>query len=251
MKRKIIEIDRELCNGCGLCVDACHEGAIELIDGKATLISEEYCDGLGDCLPNCPTGAIKIVEKDAAEYNHELVMKRMAEKKKDKVCKTGFAGGGCPGQRSMRLDRNEQKSPPVPKDAYGERHGSRDISSKLGQWPVQLGLINPHASYLDNANLLIAADCCAYAHGNFHNDFIDGKITVIGCPKLDNLDDYIEKLTEMFKANNIRSVTVTRMEVPCCGGIVHAVKKALLNAQKIIPYREVIIGTDGSIISDV
>lgn len=248
MKRKIIEIDKELCNGCGLCVNACHEGAIELVDGKATLISEEYCDGLGDCLPECPTGAIKIVEKDAAEYNHELVMKRMAEKKKSNGCKTGFAGGGCPGQRAMKLERNEQKSQPV---MTGERQNSGDISSKLGQWPVQLGLIHPHAPYLDNANLLIAADCCAYAYGNFHNDFIAGKITVIGCPKLDNLDDYIEKLTEMFKANNIKSVTVTRMEVPCCGGIVHAVKKALLNAQKIIPYREVIIGTDGNIVSDV
>jgi len=251
MKRKIIEIDRELCNGCGLCVDACHEGAIELIDGKATLISEEYCDGLGNCLPECPTGAIKIVEKDAAEYNHELVMKRMAEKKENNGGKTGFASGGCPGQRAMRFERNEQKSRPDAKDSAGEGKAGRDISSKLGQWPVQLNLINPYASYLDNANLLISADCCAYAHGNFHNDFIDGKITVIGCPKLDNLDDYIEKLTEIFKANNIKSVTVTRMEVPCCGGIVQAVKKALLNAQKIIPYREVIIGTDGSIVSDI
>jgi NAD-dependent dihydropyrimidine dehydrogenase PreA subunit len=250
MVRKIIEIDKEKCNGCGLCVNACHEGAIELIDGIATLISEEYCDGLGDCLPECPTGAINIVEKEAAEYNHELVMKRMAEKKKSSGCQSGHSGG-CPGQRARTLERNVQKSPSAVKDTIAKEVSNDDVTSKLSQWPVQLGLIHPHAPYLDNANLLIAADCCAYAHGNFHNDFIAGKITVIGCPKLDNVNDYIEKLTEMFKANNIKSVTVTRMEVPCCGGIIHAVKTALLNAKKIIPYREVVIGTDGSIISDL
>lgn len=242
MKRRIIEIDSEKCNGCGLCVNACHEGAIELIDGKAQLISDEYCDGLGDCLPECPTGAIQIVERDAAEYNHELVMKRMDERKNKAHA---HHAGGCPGQRAMRLQRAEQ---PVRKET---QTSSEPMPSELNQWPVQLNLIHPHAPYLDGCDLLVAADCCAYAYGNFHRDFIAGKITVIGCPKLDDLDSYIEKLTEMLTNNDIRSITVTRMEVPCCGGIVHAVKQAMLKSEKIIPYREVIIGTDGRLVSDV
>lgn len=239
MKRKIIEIDAEKCNGCGLCVEACHEGAIELIDGKAVLVSDEYCDGLGDCLPQCPTDAIKMIEREAAEYNHELVMKRMAKRKPH-----SSHHGGCPGQRAMRLQRKVQKEQPAEERVI-------DIPSELNQWPVQLSLIHPHASYLQDANLLIAADCCAFAYGNFHKDFISGKITAIGCPKLDDNQSYVEKLTDMFTANDIRSVTVARMEVPCCGGIVHAVKTAMLKAGKIIPYREVTIGTDGRIVSDL
>ena len=249
MKRNIIEIDREKCNGCGLCVNACHEGAIELVDGKAELISDEYCDGLGNCLPECPTGAIRIVERDAAEYNHELVMKKMEERKNSTHTDSAHAhaphAGGCPGQRAMRLQRTVQ--PPHRETTVQ----SESAPSELNQWPVQLNLIHPHAQYLSGSDLLIAADCCAYAYGSFHKDFIAGKITVIGCPKLDDVDSYIEELTEMFSSNDIRSVTVTRMEVPCCGGIVYAVKRALLQAEKIIPYREVIIGTDGRIVSDV
>ena len=249
MKRNIIEIDREKCNGCGLCINACHEGAIELVDGKAELISDEYCDGLGNCLPECPTGAIRIVERDAAEYNHELVMKRMEERKKSTHADSSHAhaphAGGCPGQRAMRLQRTVQ---PQHRETPAQNESAH---SELNQWPVQLSLIHPHAQYLEGSDLLIAADCCAYAYGSFHKDFIAGKITVIGCPKLDDVDSYIEKLTEMFTSNDIRSVTVTRMEVPCCGGIVHAVKKALLQAGKIIPYREVVISTDGKIVSDV
>ncbi|MBP7175048.1 MAG: 4Fe-4S dicluster domain-containing protein [Thermoclostridium sp.] len=259
MKRKIIEIDREKCNGCGLCVDACHEGAISLVDGKAELISDEYCDGLGDCLPECPTGAIRIIERDAEQYNHELVMKRMEERKDtanapsshETSCHATSAhasahhAGGCPGQRAMRLQRPvqpQQREAPVQNES---------LPSELSQWPVQLSLIHPHAQYLSGGDLLIAADCCAYAYSSFHKDFIAGKITVIGCPKLDDVESYIEKLTEIFSFNDIRSVTVTRMEVPCCGGIVHAVKKAMLQAGKIIPYREVVISTDGRIVSDV
>jgi len=242
MKRKIVEIDREKCNGCGLCINACHEGAIELVDGKAVLVSDEYCDGLGNCLPECPTGAIKIVEREAAEYNHELVMKKMEERNRNSMLRHS---GGCPGQRAMRMERNARSETAVPGNS------SVTVPSQLGQWPIQLSLIHPHASYLDGADLLVAADCCAYAYGNFHKDFISGKITVIGCPKLDDIEEYIEKLTEIFTVNDIRSVTVTRMEVPCCGGIVHAVKTALLNAKKIIPYREVTIGTNGSIINSV
>lgn len=242
MKRKIVEIDREKCNGCGLCITACHEGAIELVDGKAVLVSDEYCDGLGNCLPECPTGAIKIVEREAAAYNHELVMKKMEERNRKSMLRHS---GGCPGQRAMRMERSTKA------EAAAPERSSTAVPSELNQWPVQLGLIHPHASYLEGADLLIAADCCAYAYGNFHKDFISGKITVIGCPKLDDIEGYIEKLTEIFTANDIRSVTVTRMEVPCCGGIVYAVKTALLNAKKIIPYREVIIGTNGSIINDM
>lgn len=244
MKRKIVEIDREKCNGCGLCANACHEGAIELVDGKAVLVSDEYCDGLGDCLPECPTGAIQIVEREAADYNHELVMKRMEERNRRSM-HNGRHSGGCPGQRAMRMERHAKSEAAAPEKSSGAS------ASELSQWPVQLGLIHPHASYLDGADLLIAADCCAYAYGNFHSDFISGRITVIGCPKLDDVEGYIEKLTGIFTANDIRSVTVTRMEVPCCGGIVHAVKTAMLNAKKIIPYREVIIGTEGNIISAV
>lgn len=244
MKRKIVEIDQEKCNGCGLCVDACHEGAIEIRDGKAVLISDEYCDGLGNCLPECPTGAIKIIEREAAEYNHDLVMKRMAEIEQKKMLHSHNMGG-CPGQRAMMFERPSQN-----KKTTENGEAERKAFSELNQWPVQLNLINPYAPYLDGADLLIAADCCAYAYGNFHKDFISGKITVIGCPKLDDNDYYIEKLTEIFSRNDIKSVTVTRMEVPCCGGIVHAVKSAMLNAQKIVPYREVIIGIDGRIASN-
>lgn len=243
MKRKIVEIDQEKCNGCGLCVDACHEGAIEIRNGKAVLISDEYCDGLGNCLPECPTGAIRIIEREAADYNHELVMKKMEERDKNRPHAGNF--GGCPGQLAMMLERNNQNKKVVEKEETDKK-----MFSELNQWPIQLNLINPNASYLDGADLLIAADCCAYAYGSFHKDFIAGKITLIGCPKLDDNGYYIEKLTEIFSGNDIKSITVTRMEVPCCGGIVYAVKSAMLNAQKIVPYREVIIGVDGRIVSD-
>lgn len=246
MKRKIVEIDQEKCNGCGLCADACHEGAIELRDGKAVLISDEYCDGLGNCLPECPTGAIRIVEREAADYNHELVMKKKKEEGKERP-DNGMAGG-CPGQRVMFFERNNGGE-----SGNENKKGSddgRQVFSELNQWPVQLNLINPNASYLEGAHLLIAADCCAYAYGSFHRDFIAGKITLIGCPKLDDLGCYIEKLTEIFSMHDIKSITVTRMEVPCCSGIVHAVKTAMLNARKIVPYREVIIGIDGRIANE-
>jgi len=243
MIRKIVEIDQEKCNGCGLCVDACHEGAIEIRDGKAVLVSDEYCDGLGNCLPECPTGAIRIIEREAAEYNHELVMKKMAEREMTNRAHAHM--GGCPGQRAMVFERNSRQNRAAEKEET-----ERTTFSELNQWPIQLNLINPNASYLNGADLLIAADCCAYAYGSFHKDFISGKITLIGCPKLDDNEYYIEKLTEIFSNNDIKSITVTRMEVPCCGGIVYAVRTAMLNARKIVPYREVIIGIDGSIINE-
>lgn len=264
MKRKIVEIDEKKCNGCGLCAKACHEGAIEMIDGKAKLVSDSYCDGLGDCLPECPTGAIEIVEREAGDYDEEAVEKRKAERNN----KQEGHGGGCPGTRAKMIERkNENKSEPLPCGCPGtaaksiERKPSEKVEyekeaaknettsvSELMQWPVQIKLINTKAPYLNGANLLIAADCTAYAYANFHRDFIKGHITMIGCPKLDDNNYYKEKFAEILKNNNIKSITVVRMEVPCCGGMVSSVKSAMLEAQTIVPYREVVIGTDGSII---
>lgn len=229
MKRKIVEINQDKCNGCGLCVDACHEGAIELIHGKARLVGEEYCDGLGDCLPECPTGAITIVEREVKPYDEAAVEQRKAAQTK-LPC-------GCPGTAARQFaPKNNQ--------ATGE------IPSELGQWPVQLHLLNPYAPYFQGANLLVAADCAAFAYGNFHRDFIRDRVVAIGCPKLDDIQAYLEKLTTIFLVNEVANVTVVRMQVPCCGGIVKVVQAALAEAGRQIPYREVIIDTQGNIISD-
>lgn len=233
MKRKIITINKELCNGCGLCVDACHEGAIGLVDGKAVLLRDDYCDGLGNCLPVCPVNAISFEEREALEYNEEEVKKNM-EKKKQKM-KQPFTG--CPGSQSKTIVRDTPHQPVQTSDAT--------LQSMLNQWPVQIKLAPVNAPYFDGANLLVAADCTAYAYGNFHNEFIKNRITLIGCPKLDETD-YSEKLTEIIKHNDIKSITVVRMIVPCCGGIVNAVKTALINSGKMIPWQVVTISTDGS-----
>ncbi|MBQ8293623.1 MAG: 4Fe-4S binding protein [Bacilli bacterium] len=229
MIRKIIKIDDKKCNGCGACAKACHEGAIKMINGKAKLIRDDYCDGLGDCLPVCPTNAISFEMREALAYNEQAVL----DAKKD----TETLPCGCPGTNAKKIDH----------ECSCNSNTSSDISSKLNQWPVQIKLVNPYASYFDNANLLIAADCTAYAYGNFHNDFIKNKITLIGCPKLDN-ENYAVKLTEIIKNNNIKSVTVVRMEVPCCGGIEMAVKKALMDSGKFIPWQVITISTDGKIV---
>ena len=228
MIRKIIKIDEEKCNGCGACASACHEGAIEMINGKAKLTREDYCDGLGDCLPACPTGAIAFEEREAPAYDEAAVL-ASKQNKAPLPC-------GCPGTQSKVINREQNlvKSPV-------------EISSNLSQWPVQIKLVPVKAPYFDNANLLIAADCTAYAYGNFHNEFIRNHITLIGCPKLDE-GDYTEKLTAILENNNIKSVTIVRMEVPCCGGIENAAKNALLASGKFIPWRVVIISTDGRII---
>ena len=227
MLRKIIKIDEEKCNGCSLCARACHEGAIEMVNGKAKLTKEDFCDGFGDCLPACPTGAISFEVREAPEYNEKAVLESKKIKEKDHT--------SCPGNILKSFNREETEKLTVP------------IESKLQQWPVQIKLVPVNAPYFNNANLLIAADCCAYAYGNFHNEFIKNRITLIGCPKLDMVD-YSEKLTEIIKNNNIKSVTVTRMEVPCCGGIENAVKKALMNSGKFIPWRVVTITRDGKFI---
>ncbi len=236
MIRKIIEIDKEKCNGCGLCVSACHEGAIGLVDGKAELLRDDYCDGLGDCLPSCPTGAIAFVEREALEYNEAEVQKNMEAKQKqpEKLpC-------GCPGTNAKAIVREA-----VPE----ARTASVQCASQLNQWPVQIKLVPVNAPYFDGANLLVAADCTAYAYADFHREFMRNKITLIGCPKLDE-GDYTEKLTAILAGNNIKNVTVLRMEVPCCGGIENAVKRALQNSGKMLPWQVVTISTDGRILDD-
>lgn len=221
MIRKIIHIDREKCNGCGLCVQACHEGAIGMVDGKAQLLREDYCDGLGDCLPVCPTGAIRFEEHESAPYQ------RPAE---PLAC-------GCPGTQARSLPAREA------------RHGmelEREAPSQLMQWPVQLKLVPPNAPYFNGAHLLVAADCTAYAYAGFHNRFMRDRVTLIGCPKLDE-GDYSQKLTQILAANDIKSLTVVRMEVPCCGGIVSAVNRALADSGKSIPLEVITLTTDGRI----
>lgn len=237
MKRKIVEIHEEKCNGCGICIKACHEGAIELVNGKAKLISDIYCDGLGDCLPECPTGAIEIIEREAKDYSEEAVKEKAVKNDNHMVC-------GCPGSAAKTIIRKK----PVSIQKKAALANNDENESQLRQWPVQLDLINTRAPYLKEADLLVAADCSAYAYGKFHEDFIKDHITVIGCPKLDDVNYYKDKLTEILLNNNIKSITVVRMEVPCCGGIVSAVKSAMLSSNTIVPYREVTISTSGEIL---
>ena len=247
MKRKIIKIDNEKCNGCGACAAACHEGAIAMVDGKARLMREDYCDGLGDCLPACPVGAISFEEREAPAYNEEAVKAAKAAKAAvkaeakpaEKGCKEEILPCGCPGSHAKAICRDD-----VPLSA--SPRGS--VESRLSQWPVQIKLVPVNAPYFSKADVLIAADCTAYAYGNFHNDFIRGRITLIGCPKLDE-GDYSEKLTRIFSENSIKSVTVVRMEVPCCGGIERAVRQALSDSGKDIPLQVVTVSADGRILN--
>lgn len=235
MIRKIIHIDEEKCNGCGACAKACHEGAIGMINGKAKLLRDDYCDGLGDCLPTCPTGAITFVEREAAAYDEQAVKANM-----EKKAQSAKLPCGCPGSQSKSLHRENTET--------FEGFSAKSLPvSRLQQWPVQIKLAPINAPYFSGAKLLVAADCTAYAYANFHEDFIKGKITLVGCPKLDAVD-YSEKLTQIIANNDIKSVTVVRMEVPCCGGIEHAVITALQNSGKFIPWQVVTISTDGRIL---
>ena len=224
MIRRMIQIDQQKCNGCGLCVTACHEGAIALIGGKAYLARENFCDGFGDCLPGCPTGAITFVEREAPAYDEAAVLRAKAEK--------AGAHMGCPGSRL------QGRTPEAPTEGH--------CPSRLRQWPVQIKLVPVTAPWFRDSDVLVAADCTAYAYGDFHRDFLRGKILLVGCPKLDAVD-YSEKLTQIFGANSIRSVTVLRMEVPCCGGLERAVKTAVANSGKNIPVQVVTVTTDGKI----
>ena len=238
MIRKIIRIDKEKCNGCGVCADACHEGAIDIINGKAELVREHFCDGLGDCLPECPTGAISFEEREAPEYDEEAV--KEAQKKIFAKNQAMTAHAGCPGSKSMQIQRKEASETEITSSTQNQ-------VSKLQNWPVQIKLAPVNAPYFNGAKLLIAADCTAYAYAGFHQDFIRNKVTLIGCPKLDQVD-YSEKLTAIIQNNDIQSVTIVRMEVPCCGGLEMATKKALQNSGKFIPWQVITIGIDGNII---
>lgn len=241
MKRNIIKIDEELCNGCGLCAQACHEGAIGMAGGKAHLLRDDYCDGLGNCLPVCPTGAITFEERDTDEYDQAAVDLHL----KEKAARHEGHSGGCPGSRATSL----KAAAPAPVQAPAPHTDDFTAgASELMQWPVQIKLLPVNAPYFDGAHLLIAADCAAFASGDFHNRFMKGKITMIGCPKLDE-GSYAEKLTAILKNNNIASVTVVRMEVPCCGGLANAAIEALKNCGKMIPWQVVTLSVRGEILS--
>lgn len=233
MIRKIIQIDEEKCNGCGACAQACHEGAIGMVNGKAKLLRDDYCDGLGDCLPVCPVDAITFVEREAAAYDHEAVMRNKEKKEQEAPLPCG-----CPGSQAKAIQRKESSE---------DVHALYDQPSRLSQWPVQIKLVPVKAPYFDGAKLLIAADCTAFAYAGFHEKFIKGHITLVGCPKLDDID-YSEKLTEIIRENDIKSVAIVRMEVPCCRGVEHAAKTALQNSGKFIPWSVTVISTDGRIL---
>lgn len=240
MQRRIIEIDAEKCNGCGACAAACHEGAIGMVEGKAALLRDDYCDGLGDCLPACPTGAIAFTVREAAAYDEAAVQADRQRKRQQKMQREGMRlPGGCPGSQAKRIQ-----------PAGGEAVGTMPqagLPSRLSQWPVQIKLVPVNAPYFEGAKLLVAADCTAYAYAGFHERFIKGHITLVGCPKLDGVD-YAAKLTEILRNNEIRSVTVVRMEVPCCGGLEQAVKTALQNSGKFIPWQVEVLSADGRIL---
>ena len=230
MIRRIIQIDKEKCNGCGACANACHEGAIDIMNGKAELVREHFCDGLGDCLPTCPTGAITFVEREAAAYDEQAVRENRRQKHDDSPC-------GCPGHQAQRIEHAAATGYAAP------------AVSELRQWPCQIRLVPVNAPYFDEAELLVAADCTAYACAGLHSELMRGRVTLIGCPKLDGMD-YSEKLTEILRGSRVRSVTVARMEVPCCGGLELAVKNAVQASGKALPLRVVTVTIDGRLRED-
>ncbi len=236
MKRTIVFIDEEKCNGCGLCIPNCAEGAIKIIDGKAKLVDERFCDGLGACLGHCPQDAIKIIERDAPDFDEHEVKKHLAIEKK--AAPKYKIPCGCPG--SMAVDFRSEKITGRTRDGSAKRQ-----SSGLRQWPVQLTLVSPQASYFKDSDLLVAADCVPFAYPDFHSDFLAGKSLIIGCPKLDDAEFYVDKLTEILKDNKIKSITLVNMEVPCCFGLQHIVEEAVQKAGKVIPIRQTVITIRG------
>ena len=242
MIRKIVQIDQEKCNGCGLCVPSCAEGAITLVNGKARLAADNLCDGLGACLGDCPQDAITIIERDSAQFDEAAVEVHLQKIGRapatPHLAATYHSHGGCPGSRTMTF---------APAASAPSSGGDEPRPGQLRQWPVQLNLVSTSAPYFQDADLLIAADCVPFACGDFHRDFLAGKALVIGCPKLDDNRFYQEKLTELFRLSTVRSVTVLRMEVPCCGGIVGAAKHAVAASGKDIPFTEVVIGINGQV----
>ncbi len=238
MKRRVIEIDEAKCNGCGICADACHEGAISMVDGKAKLMRDDYCDGLGDCLPTCPTQAISFIEREAAPYDELAVLAHQTSKKPGNPQPQEFHG--CPGSQSRSITH-------AMAEVQAEAAKVSQVDSYLSQWPIQIQLAPVNAPYFNGAKLLVAADCTAFSRTDFHERFIKNHVTLIGCPKLDPVN-YADKLTEIIANNDIKSVSVVRMEVPCCGGIEMAVKTALQNSNKMIPWQVVTIGIDGRIL---
>jgi ferredoxin len=241
VQRKIVRIDEEKCNGCGVCLTACHEGALHLVNGKARLVADAYCDGLGACLPECPTGAITIEEREAAAFDAEAVKKHLEARPQSQLEKLAC---GCSGTQARLIVRDPERAhPPAAPAVTAAVPGT----SQLRQWPCQIRLVPANAPYLNHTHLLIAADCTAYAYANFHQDFMRNKITLIGCPKLDDFN-YTAKLTDILKVQEIKSLTILRMEVPCCGGIVNVVKEALINSGKMLPWQIITISTNGSIV---
>ncbi len=259
MIRRVIQIDDEKCNGCGICADACHEGAIGIVDGKARLLRDDYCDGLGDCLPACPTGAITFVEREAMAYDEEAVRKNLeARADAEHAARPGIRTetketprmnapahhhdhASCPGARARSL------APAAQAPDTEQAHRPHNVPSQLRNWPIQIKLAPTQAPYFDGAHLLVAADCCAFAYGNFHTEFMRGKVTLIGCPKLDGTD-YSEKLAEIIRANDVRSVCIARMEVPCCGGLEQMTKNALMASGKFIPWQVATFSLDGRLL---
>lgn len=265
MIRQIIKIDEEKCNGCGACANACHEGAIDMVNGKAKLVREHFCDGLGDCLPECPTGAITFETREAPEYDEAAVLKSQ-KKFKNIVLRKNEVGGdeidssksdchvpgtGCPGSKFVDLGNREIDK------GFNENKADNNLScetktlgmSRLEQWPVQIKLLPIKGDFYDGAKILIAADCTAYAYANMHEDFMKGKVTLIGCPKLDDID-YSEKLKEIISGNDIKSVTIVRMDVPCCGGLQRSAEKAIKESGKFIPWQVITISRNGEILED-